>query len=149
MLILLVEDDPSEARLTREALAQTGLEHELCAVSDGEKATQYLRREIGYENAQTPELILLDLNLPRKHGREVLREIKADPVLCRIPVIVISNAVSPEDVDNVYRLNGNCYLVKPHDLDELFALIRTLVDFWIRKACLPVVTVRQVKPLAA
>ena len=147
MLVLLVEDNPAEARLTQEALRETGFVHELHIVSDGEKATQFLHRQNGFANAATPGIVLLDLNLPRKSGREVLREMKSDPSLCSIPVIVISNSISPDDVNDVYRLNGNCYLVKPQDLDSMFEMVRTMVDFWFRKAQLPEKTGENFQPL--
>lgn len=137
MVILLVEDNAAEAKLTREALDDAGMEHELMLVTDGEAATQFLRNEIGYESAPRPDLILLDLNLPRKGGREVLADIKADPKLCRIPVIVISNSDDPEDIDDVYQHLGNGYLVKSGDLDDFFSTIRSMVDFWMRRARLP------------
>jgi DNA-binding response OmpR family regulator len=137
MRILLVEDNPSEARLTREALVDTGYPHELDVVSDGEKATEYLQDRIQSSNDLLPGLILLDLNLPGKNGREVLRDIKADHSLSCIPVIVISTSNSADDINEVYRLKGNCYLVKPPDLNGLFALMRSLADFWLRRAFLP------------
>lgn len=95
MLVLLVEDNPAEARLTQEALQETGFTYDLKIVSDGEMATQFLRKECGFSEMPTPNLILLDLNLPRKHGREVLQEIKSDPLLSYIPVIVVSNSHAP------------------------------------------------------
>jgi two-component system, chemotaxis family, response regulator Rcp1 len=137
MNVLLVEDNPAEARLTQEALHETGLQHELTIVTDGEMATDYLRRQNGFANARAPNLVLLDLNLPRKNGREVLREMKADPTLCVIPVIVVSNSTLPEDIEAVYRLNGNSYLCKSGTIDEFFSAIESLVDFWCRRAQLP------------
>ncbi len=137
MTILLIEDDPAEAMLTQEALRETGLKIALFVVGDGEAATEFLRRGPGYENVPLPDVILLDLNLPRKHGREVLRDIKSNPALCSIPIIVVSNSRSREDVNEVYALKGNGYLAKPGDLLEFFAMIRSLVDFWLCKARLP------------
>ncbi|HSJ04370.1 MAG: response regulator [Verrucomicrobium sp.] len=137
MLVLLVEDNPAEARLTQEALRETGFKHDLQIVSDGEMATQYLRREREFGSAPTPSLILLDLNLPRKHGREVLHEIKTDPQLAFIPVIVVSNSRAFDDINEVYRLQGNCYLTKSPDLDEFFASIRSLAEFWLNHVQLP------------
>ena len=137
MVILIVEDNAAEAKLTREALREAGVENEPFVVSDGEEATQFLRNGAGYENVPRPNVILLDLNLPRKHGHEVLSEIKSDPTLCRIPVIVISNSQAIEDIDEVYQLGGNGYLVKSGDLNEYFASVKALVDFWMRKARLP------------
>ena len=137
MVILLVEDNTGEAKLTREALIEAGVQHELFVVQDGEAATQFLRNEVGYETVPTPNVVLLDLNLPGKHGREVLSEIKNDRMLLHIPVIVISNSQAVEDIDEVYELGGNGYLVKSGDLDEYFAAVKALVDFWMRKAQLP------------
>ncbi len=137
MVILLVEDNAAEAKLTGEALDDAGVPHELVVVTDGEAATRFLRHETGYETAPRPNLILLDLNLPRKGGCEVLAEIKADPRLCRIPVIVISNSEAPEDIDDVYQHLANGYLVKSGDLDEFFSAVKSMVDFWMRRARLP------------
>jgi CheY-like chemotaxis protein len=137
IFVLLVEDNLAEAHLTQEALRECGHPCEMEVVHDGEMATQFLRREGDYAAAPTPNVILLDLNLPRKDGRELLREIKSDPGLSSIPVIVVSNSHSPEDIKEVYRLKGNCYLVKPPELQELFAMIRSLVDFWFRRVRLP------------
>ncbi len=137
MRILLIEDNPAEARLTMEALHEAGVEHELFTVGDGEAATAYLRREGGYEGVKRPDLIFLDLNLPRKDGREVLRDIKGDPLLASIPVIVITNSRAPEDIDQVYQLRANCYLVKPPDLDDFFNMMGRVVDFWWNTVRLP------------
>ena len=146
MVILLVEDSAAEAELTREALSETGMEHELHVVGDGEAATRFLRNQDGYEHAPKPNVILLDLNLPRKHGREVLSEIKSDTVLCCIPVIVISNSQASEDIDAVYHLGGNGYIVKSGDLDDYFESVKALVDFWLRKARLPTVRRNGIHP---
>ena len=137
MAILIVEDNAAEAKLTREALREAGVAGEPFVVSDGEAAMQFLRNEVGYENAPRPNFVLLDLNLPRKHGREVLSEIKRDRTLCGIPVIVISNSQAVEDIDAAYQLGGNCYLVKSGDLNEYFSSVNALVELWMRKARLP------------
>jgi two-component system, chemotaxis family, response regulator Rcp1 len=137
MMMLLVEDNPAEARLTREALIQSGLPHEIQVVTDGQMACDYLHRINGYSNAQKPTMVLLDLNLPRKHGREVLREIKTDPTLSDIPVIVVSNSSAPEDIEESYRLCANSYITKPADLDDLFKAIKSLVEFWFHNAQIP------------
>ena len=137
MLILLVEDNPAEARLTTEALGEVGVSHELFLVDDGAAATAYLRREEKFRDARRPDLIFLDLNLPGKDGRQVLREVKEDPSLASIPVIVITNSEAPEDIEQVYRLKANCYLVKPPGLDEFFTMIRRTVCFWWKAARLP------------
>ncbi len=130
MRILLVEDNPAEARLTTEALGETQVRHEMCLVADGDQATAFLRREGVYADAFRPDLIFLDLNLPGKDGRQVLKEVKSEPFLASIPVIVISNSQAPEDIEEVYRLRANCYLVKPPEIDEFFNMMRRLVDFW-------------------
>lgn len=137
MTLLLVEDNPAEARLTHEALRETGLKHDLRVVTDGQMASDYLHRVNGYSDAPVPCMILLDLNLPKKHGSEVLKEIKSDPKLSGIPVIILTNSQAPEDINEAYRLCANSYLTKPVDLDELFAKIRALVDFWFHNAHLP------------
>ncbi len=137
MRILLVEDNPAEARLTKEALGEVGVLHELHLADDGEEATAFLRREGIYGDAFRPDLIFLDLNLPRMDGRQFLRVVKSDPQFASIPVIVITNSRASEDVDQVYRLRGNCYLVKPPELDEFFTMVRKVVDFWWLTARLP------------
>lgn len=137
MRILLVEDNPAEACLTREALGETGVRHELCLVGDGEEATAFLKREEPYFEAFRPDLIFLDLNLPKKDGWQVLREVKGDPTLASIPVVVITNSRAPEDVEQVYRLKANCYLVKPPELEDFFIMMRRTVDFWWLTARLP------------
>ena len=137
MKILLIEDNACEADLTREALREAGISHELFVVEDGEAATDFLRREGVHANAAMPNIVLLDLNLPRKCGREVLAEIKGDRLLCRIPVIVVSNSQAIDDIDAVYQLGGNSYLVKSGDLDEYFVSVKALVEFWMRRARLP------------
>lgn len=146
MVILLIEDNASEAKLTREALREAGVQHELFVVSDGECATRFLKQERGYETVPRPNVILLDLNLPGKHGREVLTEIKHDRTLCHIPVIVFSNSQATEDVDAVYQLGGNGYVVKSGDLDEFFASVKALVDFWMTRSRLPSVLKNGSKP---
>ena len=137
MNVLLVEDDPAEARLTCEAFREAKVQHVLHHVTDGETAIRYLWRLDGYQHTPSPSIILLDLNLPGKHGREVLREIKADPVLHSIPVIVVSNSHSREDIEEVYRLHGNGYMIKPGDFEDFIQMVRSLADFWLRRAALP------------
>lgn len=136
-MLLLVEDNPAEARLTREALAECGIADELKVVEDGQAACDYLQQTNGFGGEKRPNMILLDLNLPKMHGREVLRTIKSDPALSDIPVIVVSNSCSPDDVNESYRLCANSYITKPADIDELFSVIRSLVEFWFHKARLP------------
>lgn len=137
MNILLVEDNAAEALLTREAFAETGVPHHMEVMTDGERALSFLHREGQFCHSMIPDIILLDLNLPKKHGREVLREIKADEVLVKIPVIVVTNSRSREDIEEVYLLRANCYLVKPPDIDEFFSMIRRIVEFWWETAQLP------------
>ena len=137
MKILVIEDNPAEARLTREAFAESGVPHVIRVVGDGMEATACLNREGIYRDEAMPDLILLDLNLPRKDGREVLREIKSNPDLSSIPVIVVTNSHAQEDVDQVYRLRANCYLVKPPGIDEFFAMVRRVIEFWWQTARLP------------
>jgi len=136
--ILLVEDNPGDARLTMEALKETKLHNKLNHVCDGVEALAYLRREGAYANASRPDLILLDLNLPRKDGREVLAEIKSDHGLKRIPVVVLSTSQAQEDIFRAYSLCANCYVSKPVDLDQFMMVVRSIEDFWLRVVKLPV-----------
>ena len=135
--ILLVEDNPADARLTREVFEGGRLSTHLNVVSDGEQALAFLRREGIYESAPRPKLVLLDLNLPRKDGREVLEELKGDPALCRIPVIVLTTSAAQTDIMRAYELQANCFITKPLDLDEYFAVVRSIEDFWLATARLP------------
>ena len=137
MTVLLVEDNPADVRLTREAFREAGIGHSLEVVGDGGLAINYLRRTSGYEDVSLPHLVLLDLNLPGRNGKEVLREIKSDAELLVIPVIVVSNSQAREDVDAVYRLHGNGYLTKPENFDDFIQMIRSLSDFWLRQVSLP------------
>jgi chemotaxis family two-component system response regulator Rcp1 len=129
--ILLVEDNPADVRLTREAFRSSPGKSVLNVVKDGVEAMAFLRREGGYANAGRPGLILLDLNLPRKDGREVLAEIKADAELKRIPVVVLTTSRAERDVVTSYDLNANCYIVKPADLDEFVDAICSTERFWL------------------
>ena len=135
--ILLVEDNPADARLTREVFEGGRLSTHLNVVSDGEQALSFLRREGIYESAPRPKLVLLDLNLPRKDGREVLEELKGDPMLCRIPVIVLTTSAAQTDIMRSYELQANCFITKPLDLDEYFSVVRSIEDFWLTTARLP------------
>jgi CheY-like chemotaxis protein len=137
MEILLVEDNPADARLTREVFEGGRLSTHLNVVSDGEQALAFLRHEGIYESAPRPKLVLLDLNLPRKDGREVLQELKTDPALCRIPVIVLTTSAAESDIMRSYELQANCFITKPLDLDEYFAVVRAIEDFWLATARLP------------
>lgn len=135
--ILLVEDSPADVRLTREALAEGKVHNRLSIASDGVEALAFLRQEGQYAGSPRPDLILLDLNLPRKDGQEVLSEIKADPDLRRIPVVVLTSSRAEEDIVRTYNLHANCYITKPVDLDQFFAIIKAIDDFWLTVVKLP------------
>ncbi len=135
--ILLVEDNPGDARLTREVFAEGKVANEIHVVTDGVEAIRYLRREGPYASARRPDLILLDLNLPRKDGREVLAEIKSDPDLKAIPVIVLTTSAAHQDVDRTYMLHANSFITKPVDLDQFIAVVRSIEDFWLKIVRLP------------
>lgn len=130
MNILMVEDDAAEAEIAIEAFEKFDEPVEVTVVVDGVEALAYLRREGGYADAIMPQLILLDLNLPRKDGRAVLAELKADPLLRQIPVIVLSNSDAEADIEDVYRNNGNCYVVKPPDMAGMYRFVDALKGFW-------------------
>jgi chemotaxis family two-component system response regulator Rcp1 len=136
--ILLVEDNPGDVRLTREALAEAKVRNNLAVTSDGVEALAYLRREAPYTDATRPDLVLLDLNLPRKDGREVLAEIKADPDLRRLPVVVLTTSTAEQDILESYNLYANCYITKPVDLDQFLAIVTSIEDFWLTIVKLPV-----------
>src|SRR5919108_1853681 len=135
--ILLVEDNPADARLTREVFEGGRLTTHLNVVADGEEALAFLRREGPYADSPRPKLVLLDLNLPRKDGREVLQELKSDPALSRIPVIVLTTSAAEADILHSYDLQANCFITKPLDLDEFFDVVRAIEDFWLTTARLP------------
>ncbi len=129
--ILLVEDNPGDVRLTQEALGEAKVRNNLAVAKDGVEALRYLRRETPFEDATRPDLILLDLNLPRKDGREVLAEIKADPDLRRLPVVVLTTSSAEKDVLESYNLYANCYITKPVDLDQFVRIVSSIEDFWL------------------
>ncbi len=135
--ILLVEDSPTDTELVTEALKEAQIPTHLSAVEDGAQAMRFLRRQNSYAHAPRPNLILLDLNLPRKEGREVLAEIKADPQLKMIPVIVLTTSQARGDVLRAYELQANCYITKPLQFREFTAMIRNLETFWLSVASLP------------
>ena len=135
--VLLVEDDPGDVLMTREAFEEHKLRNNLHVVNDGVEAVSFLRREGEYVDAPRPGLILLDLNLPRKDGREVLREIKADETLRSIPVVVLTTSEAEEDVLRSYDLHANAYVTKPLDLNEFIAALRAVEGFWLDLATLP------------
>lgn len=135
--ILLVEDSAGDARLTQEALRTGKVSNRLSVVEDGEKALAFLRRQRPYEGAPRPDLILLDLNLPRKDGKEVLAEIKADPVLRTIPVVVLTVSSADEDILRAYHLSANCYITKPVDFGQFLRVVRSIESFWLTIVKLP------------
>ncbi len=135
--ILLVEDNPGDVRLTREALKTCKINNSLSVVGDGEEAMSFLRREGRFARSPRPDLILLDLNLPRKSGREVLAELKGDPGLRRIPVVVMTVSRDEEDVLRAYDLHANCYITKPIDFDQFIRITRSIEDFWFSIVKLP------------
>lgn len=135
--ILLVEDNPGDVRLTRESLKDGKIHTRLSVVSDGEEALAFLYRRGPYTTAPRPDLILLDLNLPRKSGREVLAEIKADENLRRTPVVVLTSSEAEQDILASYDLNANCYISKPVDLDQFIRVVRSIEDFWLTVVKLP------------
>ena len=135
--ILLVEDSPADVRLAREALLEAKVLNILSVVDDGIKAMQFLRKEGPYLKSARPDLVLLDLNLPRKDGREVLAEIKGDENLKRIPVVILTSSKSEEDVFRTYNLHANAYVAKPMGLNEFMATVRSIENFWLVIVKLP------------
>ncbi len=135
--ILLVEDNPGDVRLTMEALRDAEVPNKLIVVRDGVEAMEYLRRQGQYAAAIRPDLILLDLNLPKKDGRQVLKEIKADDTLKRIPVVVLTTSRAEEDILKAYDLNANCYITKPVDLDQFTQVMQAIEVFWLTVVRLP------------
>ena len=135
--ILLVEDSAGDIRLTREALKEGRVNNTLHVVEDGAQAMDFLRRLSGYADAPRPDLILLDLNLPRKDGREVLAEIKRDDGLARIPVVVLTTSEADQDILKTYQLHANCYIAKPVEIDQFIAVVKGIEDFWLTIVKLP------------
>jgi len=135
--ILLVEDNPGDARLAMEVLKEAKVRNSLHWTKDGVDALAFLRREKPYEKAPRPDVILLDLNLPRKDGREVLAEIKQDDKLMRIPVVVLTISKDEEDIFRTYNLHANCYVTKPLDLDQFVKVVKSIEDFWLTIVKLP------------
>ncbi|MDZ8186051.1 MAG: response regulator [Nostoc sp. ChiSLP02] len=135
--IFLVEDNKADIRLIQEALKNSLVPHEVVIVRDGIDAMAYLRQEGEYANAPRPDLILLDLNLPKKDGREVLAEIKADPALKRIPVVVLTTSKNEDDIYHSYNLHVNCYITKSRNLNQLFQIVKSIEDFWLSTVTLP------------
>ena len=135
--ILLVEDNPADVRLTQEAFRDGKIHNTLAVVKDGVEALDFLHRRGKHADAVRPDLILLDLNLPRKDGREVLAEIKADPSLMRIPVVVLTTSSAEQDIFKSYKLHANCYITKPVDLDQFVQVVKSIDDFWLTVVRLP------------
>jgi two-component system, chemotaxis family, response regulator Rcp1 len=135
--ILLVEDNPGDARLTREALKEGKIRNTLHHALDGVEAMAFLRREGAHSDAPAPDIVLLDLNLPRKDGRQVLSEMKQDPRLRSIPVVVLTTSEAEQDIVRTYELHANCYITKPVDLEKFIEIIRAIEDFWLAVVRLP------------
>jgi two-component system, chemotaxis family, response regulator Rcp1 len=136
-IILLVEDNSADVRLTQEALTNGKVVHELFVVKDGVECMAFLNRDEPYNQAPRPDLILLDLNMPRKDGRETLAEIKSTPELMRIPVIILTTSQAEEDIARTYDLHANGYIIKPVDIEQFFAKIKDLKKFWMSIVMLP------------
>lgn len=135
--ILLIEDNPGDARLVVEGLKEGKVRNNLTIVEDGDEAMEFLRKEGRHENAPRPDLILLDLNLPKKDGREVLKEIKSDENLRRIPIVILTTSKAEEDIMKTYNYHANCYITKPVDLDRFIEIIKAIDDFWLTIVKLP------------
>lgn len=135
--ILMVEDNPGDARLTEEALKESKVYNNLHHVRDGVEAMEFLRKEGPYGEAPTPDIILLDLNLPRKDGRQVLAELKSIPRLKNIPVVVLTTSEAEQDIVKSYELHANCYITKPVDLDKFVEIIHGIENFWLSIVKLP------------
>jgi two-component system, chemotaxis family, response regulator Rcp1 len=135
--ILLVEDNPGDVRLTKEALKEGKVANQINVVMDGMEAMAFLHREGKYANAPKPDLILLDLNLPKKNGREVLAEIKVDPRLKCIPVVILTSSQAEQDIVMTYNLHANCYIKKPVDFDQFIEVVKSIEDFWFNVVKLP------------
>lgn len=134
---LLAEDNPGDVRLTQEALRDSKISNHLNVVPDGIEAIAFLRREGKYADAPRPDVVLLDLNLPKKDGREVLAAIKSDPELKRIPVVIITSSEAEQDILRTYELHANCYVTKPVDLDQFIKVIQSIETFWLTIVKLP------------
>ena len=135
--ILMVEDNPGDVRLAQEAMKEAKMRNRLTVVHDGVEALAYLRREGRFAQAVRPDLILLDLNLPRKDGREVLAELKSDPDLKSIPVVVLTTSRAEQDVEGAYKLHANCYITKPVDFNQFMKVVQQIDNFWVNVVTLP------------
>lgn len=135
--VLLVEDSPADARLTQEAFREGKIANNLTVITDGELAMQYLKQEGPYAKAERPDLVLLDLNLPKLDGREVLRRIKTDPDLKTIPVVILTTSEAEQDIIKAYEYHANCYIRKPVDLPRFLEIVSTIENFWLTVVRLP------------
>ena len=135
--ILLVEDSASDTMLIRRSFARSKLDHTLYCVEDGEKAVAFLKQQVEYEGVVRPDLVILDLNLPRLDGREVLAQIKQDPILKRIPVVILTTSSAEQDVVGSYDLHANCYIVKPFDVYDFLQIANFIEQFWLKTVTLP------------
>ena len=135
--ILLVEDNPADVLLMEEALQEGKMSNNLYAVGNGDEAMDYLKKRGKYKDASRPDLIMLDLNLPKKDGREVLAEVKTDPELMNIPIVIITTSRSEEDIDMTYTLHANAYVTKPLSVRQFFEVVQKIEDFWFTIVKLP------------
>ena len=135
--VLLVEDNPGDVRLTEEAFKDAKVQLEMHVAVDGIEAMEFLRREGKFAQSPRPDLILLDLNLPRKDGRDVLAEIKGDPLLMTIPVVILTTSASDVDIESSYMLHANCYISKPVDMEGFLTVVKSIDDFWLSVVKLP------------
>ncbi len=136
-LVLVVEDNAAHSRLIQDAFGQSAVRHQIVTIAEGDRALDYLHRRGEYAEAQRPDLILLELNLNSKDGRDILADIKADSQLRRIPIVVLTLSASEEDVLKSYTLQGNCYVVKSSDLNQLFQIVQRIEEFWLGIVTLP------------
>jgi CheY-like chemotaxis protein len=135
--ILMIEDNPGDIRLTREALREARIRNRVSVAQDGVAGLEFLKKQGAHENAVTPDLVLLDLNLPKKNGKAVLAEIKSDPALRHIPTVVLTSSAAEEDIARSYDLQANCYIVKPVDMVQLIAVMQSVGRFWFEIVTLP------------
>lgn len=135
--ILLVEDNPADARLIKEVFKDTKTKNRLYVVKDGVEAMAFLNQEFEYVDIPRPDVILLDLNLPRKDGREVLKELKEDDILKRVPIVILTTSSAEEDIIKTYNNHANCYITKPVDFDQFLKVINSIEDFWLSVVKLP------------
>ncbi|MBF2025265.1 MAG: response regulator [Oscillatoriales cyanobacterium C42_A2020_001] len=135
--ILVVENNPAHVRLIQTVLSESAVPHRVMAIADGNEAMHFLQRQGIYENVDRPDLVLLDLNLPGKDGRDVLAEMKTDVHLRRIPVVVLTSSTREEDVVTSYTLQGNCYVIKSHEIESLIQVVKRIEEFWLGIVTLP------------